>query len=87
MTKFNRDVYIINPIAKALELHDALSERLSKANALAQFATTESICEHVNERVQHYLWALSQIIHEAWELNDTLAKYTPSLPNDEKVKS
>jgi hypothetical protein len=65
----NNNLAILNSEVNAIELNDALYDRLNKAKALAEFALTDSICDQLNDSVRHYLSALSQLIHEAWEIN------------------
>lgn len=74
MSRSNQATFILNPEINDLELQDALNERLDKASALAQFALTESISDHFNTAVHNYLWTLSQVIYEAWEINQKLRK-------------
>jgi hypothetical protein len=75
----NQTTYIINPNIDAIELYDTLCDRLSKANALAQFTLTESMGEHLNDDIRNYLWALSQLVYEAWELNQKLSHVRQNL--------
>lgn len=75
MTRQNQTLYILNPDCSHLDLEDALSERLTKAKSLAQFALTESMLEHLNKDFQNYLWALNQFIQEACEINHAINAY------------
>lgn len=69
---YNHATYILNPDINPIELWDSLCDRLCKADALAQFSLTEGISEHLDHQLKNYLWALSQLIHEAWEINQAL---------------
>lgn len=68
----NQNIYILNPNMNALELYDALCDRLNKANALLSYSLGENTLGHLQEEMQYYLWTLDQLLQEALEIGQKL---------------
>lgn len=75
MNKQSQALYVLNTNLDTIDLWDALHERLSKANSLAQFVLIDGINDQLNKDLRHYLWALSQFLQEACEIQEALDCY------------
>ncbi|MDF2867121.1 MAG: hypothetical protein K0S11_591 [Gammaproteobacteria bacterium] len=66
-------LFILNKKASDICLKDGLIERISKAKALANIATSEDFLENLDADIRNYLWALSDVLNEVDELVSLLA--------------
>lgn len=60
-----QQTYLINPDLSSQQLYDATSACLCKAEALAQTASATDFETYTPDTIGNYLWALSDLIHEA----------------------
>lgn len=68
-------VYLLNPKLNPQQLYDTISACLCKAEALATTAAATDFEAYSADTINHYLWAISDIIREARWLYD---KTSPS---------
>lgn len=61
-------LFTLNKNASEMCLKDGLIERISKAKALANIATSEDFLENLDVDIRNYLWALSDVLNEVDEL-------------------
>ena len=66
-------LFILNKKAGEICLKDGLIERISKAKALANIATSEDFLENLDADIRNYLWTLSDVLNEVDELISLLA--------------
>lgn len=74
-------LFVFNKEASEICLKDGLIERISKAKALANIATSEDFLENLDADIRNYLWTLSDVLNEVDELVSLLA-----LKNENHVK-
>lgn len=61
-------LYELNKTANETNIKNGLIERISKARALANVATSEDFLENFDKDIQSYLLALRDILNETDEL-------------------
>jgi hypothetical protein len=66
-------LFELNIKASDMCIKDGLIERISKAKALANIATSEDFLENFDKDIRNYLWVLSDILNELDELISLLA--------------
>lgn len=64
--------YIYNKQLDTIDIHDALLERITKADSLIQVGVLDHIMENVGSDVGNYLWVISDLLGEIKELFDNL---------------
>ena len=63
---------LLTLINQQLLQYEALSAYLSKAEALAEVALTNGFIEQEEDTQRHYLWAIRDLLTEAYLLNEKL---------------
>lgn len=66
--KPSETLYELNKAATENKIRGGLIERIAKARALANVATSEDFLENFDKDIQNYLWALRDILNEVDEL-------------------
>lgn len=72
LTQLPNGIYILNPEVSSQQLFDAKNACLCKAEALAAMAAASDFDAYTSEIISNYLWALSDMIHEARWLHKKL---------------
>jgi|GEM_PF-2488883 len=61
-------LFTLNQNAPETSLKDGLIEHISKAKALANIATSEDFLENLDIDIRNYLWTLSDVLNQAYEM-------------------
>lgn len=65
-------IFVLNPHSQAIDLYQAMADRLTKTQALMNLALNEQLYETVSIDHQHYLWVIADLLDEAKLLSVTL---------------
>jgi hypothetical protein len=65
-------IFVLNPQSQAIDLYQAMADRLTKTQALMNLALNEQLYEAVSIDHQHYLWVIADLLDEAKLLSAAL---------------
>ncbi len=77
----NNKPYIFNTSIDAVDIYQALQERIGKADSLVQMGVLDHVMETLGPEVGNFLWIITDLLSEIKELYDKLP--VPTLEDNE----